>query len=462
MKTSHKLDIRYETLDLRVVSRLIISILISICLTSHISSAQTWVKIPDAAFANYLLNNIPTAMQGDSLNTSSILVTTTTHSLNLSSLGISNLSGVQYFTSLTSLDCDNNVFTSLPAPLPNTLTYLDCSYCPHITGLPILPTSLQTLWCQDDSLISLPVLPNTLQTIFCFNNYLTTLPALPASLQSLYCYSNALTSLPALNSSLTQLYCYYNNLTSFPAFSNALVFVDCHDNYITSFPSFNNSLTNLTCSNNALTNLPALPNSLTYLDCSYNQVTNLPTLPNALSYLDCSYNQITTLPALPQLTQFYCDSNNISCFPVFPNSIQLSFYSSCIRQWIYYINISSNPFTCVPNYVAGMGSDSLTYTKCTAGNANGCTVTGINELKVISDELKVYPNPAKDVLNVESSMINENSTLLITDMLGNAVKQSIIYNLESIINVSDLSEGVYNLTISGKEGIANKRLVIER
>jgi Leucine-rich repeat (LRR) protein len=424
--------------------------------------AQTWVTIPDAAFATYLHGLVPAAMQGDSLNTSSTLVTTTTHTLNLSSLGISNLSGIQYFTSLTYLNCDNNVFTSLPATLPNTLTYLDCSYCPHLTGLPTLPTSLQTLWCQDDSLISLPALPNTLQTLFCFNNYLTTLPALPASLQSLYCYFNALTSLPALNSSLTQLYCYYNNLTSFPAFSNALVFVDCHDNNITSFPSFNNSLTNLTCSNNALTNLPTLPNSLTYLDCSYNQVTNLPTLPNALSYLDCSYNQITTLPSLPQLTQFYCDSNNISCFPVFPNSIQLSFFSSCIREWIYYINISSNPFTCVPNYVAGMGSDSLTYTKCTAGNVNGCTVTGINELKVISDELKVYPNPASEMINVEGLMVNENSSITITDMLGKTVKQ-VPFNTQYLtLNISELSEGVYNLSITSKEGVTNKRLVIER
>jgi hypothetical protein len=64
------------------------------------------------------------------------------------------------------------------------------------------------------------------------------------------------------------------------------------------------------------------------------------------------------------------------------------------------------------------------------------------------------------MLNVELGMPNESSTLTITDMMGNTVKQSIIYNLKSIINVADLAEGVYNVSITSNEGIINKRIVI--
>ena len=59
-------------------------------------------------------------------------------------------------------------------------------------------------------------------------------------------------------------------------------------------------------------------------------------------------------------------------------------------------------------------------------------------------------------------MINENSTLVITDMLGNTVKQMPFNTQRSTINISDLNEGVYNISISNKDGVVNKRVVIVR
>ena len=105
-------------------------------------NAQTYVAIPDSNFVHYLKTIVPTAFKGDSLNTSSTLVTTTTDSISVSSYSITNLSGIQYFTSLTYLECGTNSLTTLPA-LPNTLTYLDCSYN-FLDSLPVLPNSLNT------------------------------------------------------------------------------------------------------------------------------------------------------------------------------------------------------------------------------------------------------------------------------------------------------------------------------
>lgn len=60
-------------------------------------------------------------------------------SLDVSGKSISNLTGVGYFSKLTSLNCNNNQLTSLPG----TITTLEC--CNNrLTSLPALPDT------QDD------------------------------------------------------------------------------------------------------------------------------------------------------------------------------------------------------------------------------------------------------------------------------------------------------------------------
>lgn len=74
--------------------------------------------------------------------------------------------------------------------------------------------------------------------------------------------------------------------------------------------------------------------------------------------------------------------------------------------------------------------------------------------------ITVYPNPVNNILNVECLLVNEKTTLSITDMLGNNVKQ-IPFNTQHVtLNIADLSEGVYNLSIIGNEGVINKRIVL--
>jgi type IX secretion system substrate protein len=329
------------------VTSLCIVVIVTCYLLPVTCKAQTpYVAIPDSNFVHYLKTIIPTAFKGDSLNKNSTLVTTTTHTINADGLSIANLSGVQYFTSLTTLYCEDNALTTLPA-LPNTLTQLFCDRN-HITSIPNLPNSLNTIYCQ------------------------------------------------------------YNSLTS----------------------------------------LPVLPTSLQFLWCEHNSLTSLPALPNSLSLLSCFTNSLTILPVLPDsLIALACDSNNISCFPTFPTSITS-------------INIYSNPYNCLPNYVLPAMNSYTTTPLCAAGNSNGCAVAGIQQVAGINNQVTVYPNPANESLTLTLSKGEGTSTLQITDMLGNKVKQSTIYNLTSIINVTDLSEGVYNLSVSSSNGVANKRVVI--
>ncbi|HEX7414968.1 MAG TPA: T9SS type A sorting domain-containing protein [Bacteroidia bacterium] len=379
-------------------------LLFTICFLSlGLLKAQTpYVAIPDSNFVHYLKTIVPTAFKGDSLNTSSTLVTTYTQTMNVQGLSIANLTGIQYFTSLTSLYCNSNSLTSLPA----------------------LPNSITDLYCQNNSLTSLPTLPNSLTSLVCENNNLTTLPALPNSLMYFYCYSNSLTSLPALPNSLSYLACGTNSLTSLPALPNSLI--------------------NLFCYSNSLTSLPALPNSLQRLSCEYNSLTTLPTLPNSL-------------------TQLVCYANSISCFPTFPNSISTS-------PGLF--SIDPNPYNCLPNYIAAMTaanstsgvSDSVTYPNCAAGNSNGCAVAGIEQYN-INNEVNIYPNPASTSLTLTLSYREGTTSVEIYNTIGERVYSSPAGGGKEgawTINVTDLTEGVYNISITSNEGVINKRLVIVR
>ena len=313
-------------------------ILIAFLAFAKIASAQTWVTIPDANFVHYLDSLIPAAMNGNQMNTSSSLVTTTTHSISIPNKGIADLTGLQYFTSLTRLECWSN---------------------------PIYP----------------PI------------NTFTIMPALP----------------------------------------NTLVYLDCQGHHLTSLPNLPNTLSQLYCSNGRLTSLPALPNSLTWLECDNNFLTTLPTLPNSLVELTCPNNKIT-------------------CFPPFPNSI-----TGMI--------INSNSFTCLPNYIPAMGSDTVTYPLCAAGNPNGCAVAGIEKYSSNNIQLTVYPNPASTTLNVSFTKNTESSSSIeLIDLIGQTVYAKTLnknISANEVINIGELAKGIYMLILIDDNNTVTKKIIVE-
>jgi uncharacterized repeat protein (TIGR01451 family) len=393
-----------------------ITILILVLGLTFSAKAQTWVTIPDTNFVYYLYNHYSSIMSGYQMDITSPDISNIV-TLSMDGWNIHDLTGVQYFTSLTQLICSANQITVLP-PLPNTIIWLECGDN-QLTSLGTLPPSLQYLSCGGNPLGSLPQLPNTLTTLYCPANQLTSLPTLPNSLIYLFCNMNQLTSLPTLPPSLGELVCSDNPLTSLPTLPNSIVSIDCrHDqlnslpalptslryfygmyNSLTSLPAIPNLVKNFYCDHNQLTGIPALPpDSLQTFFCEYNQLTSLPVLPHSLYQLNCEHNQLVNLPTnlsylyylecgsnqltnIPatlsnNLRELRCDSNNISCFPVFPNSIMYvtGSYSS--------LTIYGNPFTCLPNYIPAMDSLTLTYPLCVTGdlinNPNGCNgVQGI-------------------------------------------------------------------------------------
>jgi len=176
-------------------------------------------EIPDVNFEQYLID---TGIDTDGVLNHYVATSDISGlaSLNVSQLGISDLTGIEDFISLTNLDCSFNAITSL-----------------DVSQL----TLLQTLICNDNQLLSLNIAgASALSLLDCDLNQLTNLDVSQHSnLQSLYCYSNQLTSLDLSQNTLLQhLWCQENQL-SFLNVKND------NNNMLSIFDSRGNSL--LTC-----------------------------------------------------------------------------------------------------------------------------------------------------------------------------------------------------------------------
>lgn len=258
-------------------------ILIIFIFLVNIQVQASLVIIPDINFRAWLVINYPSCMIGtpgnEQLDTSCSDIPTVTN-IDVSGQGIADLTGIQYFMSLQSLNCDNNILTTLPS----------------------LPNSLTLLVCRNNSLTSLPTLPNNLIRMFCSNNNLTSLPTLPNNLLELSCGENPLTSLPVLPNTLEEL--------------------ACNDALLTSLPTLPNSIIELQCSDNQITSLPALPPSLEELRCSNNQLSSLPSIPpmSALDFFICNGNKLDYGDLEPFISVFILFANPQNNFEISPNT----------------------------------------------------------------------------------------------------------------------------------------------
>ena len=163
---------------------------------------------------------IDTNTNGEIEQSEALLIT----SLKLTNCGISSLAGVEYFTNLKFLQCDNYLATNL-----NTITNLNLSTL----------LNLEVLGCNNIQLATLNV---------------TGL----INLKTLNCNANQLTNLNISNLiNLVQLRCANNQLTSLVSINlTNLHFVDCSYNQLTSLDfSTVPYLYGLVCSNNNLSNI---------------------------------------------------------------------------------------------------------------------------------------------------------------------------------------------------------------
>jgi hypothetical protein len=90
-----------------------------------------------------------------------------------------------------------------------------------------------------------------------------------------------------------------------------------------------------------------------------------------------------------------------------------------------------------------------------------CT-TGMEQLSINNEQLTVYPNPAITSLTLTLSKGEGTISIEIYNMTGECVYRQISTSPNCQIDVSSVSEGIYNLQIVNQQIVNNKRLVIIR
>ncbi|MCW3084361.1 MAG: glycosyl hydrolase [Bacteroidetes bacterium] len=97
----------------------------------------------------------------------------------------------------------------------------------------------------------------------------------------------------------------------------------------------------------------------------------------------------------------------------------------------------------------------------------GCTVKDysfnalpLNVEEFSSAKVVVYPNPASTFIHIESA--SAYSQIQITDVIGSIVKQKNASIENAEMDVSDLSNGIYFVSVKTKNGIFTKKIIVQR
>lgn len=278
-----------------------------------------YTLIPDSNFEQGLINlgiDIDAIPNGKVLTSAISGITT----LDVSDLNIADLTGIQDFVSLTSLNCSSNTITSLDLGSNTGITILNCRGN-QLTSIDLSPlVFLTVLNCSSNALSSLDLAANTnLIDFSCFYNSISSLNlGTNVNLTFLSVFGNPLSSLNI--ATLT-------NLTQLDVRSCQLTELDV---------SHNPQLVTLEVGYNLLTslNVDANPN-LFRLGCENNQITSLvgtENLPN-LDYINCSSNLLTNTLSVcgsANLFYFYCWGNNLTGLDVRNNSNLNFFYTELL------------------------------------------------------------------------------------------------------------------------------------
>ena len=355
---------------------------------------------------------------------------------------IKNVSGLEYFTNvtsfycewvteqesldltalknLTSINCNScDILTSLNLSGLDKLNYINIKNCPltslDLTGLTSLTTlymgeteltslelshltNLSSLECTDCKLQSLNVSGLTnLTWLVCANTQVESLDLRGLTkLSFLQCTGNRLTSLDLTDQKecLTTLRCYGNNLGSLELSGlTKLQDLYCYNIGAASLTlSDLPELTNLDCGENQLTSLSLsdLP-KLATLECSDNQLTSL-SLSNlpALTELSCTDNQLTSLDVsnLTALTGLYCYNNKLTSLDVsgltklkdlYCRNNQFTSLDLNGLTTLAYLDCSNNRFTALD--LSGLAS--LRTLECNNNKLTALDLSGLASLRTL-------------------------------------------------------------------------------
>ncbi len=193
---------------------------------------------------------------------------------------------------------------------------------------------------------------------------------------------------------------------------------------------------------------------LEYLDCGCNQITDIDLSKNTkLDRIYLDYNKLTSLDLQNNKALQILHVNN--------NALNSLIIKNEITESVLVFDKNPN----LTNICADSNDVSFVQNLLTQYNYNTNIVTsncliGVDEFKVF-DIVKVYPNPIKEELFIESSSFIRNVTVF--DITGRIVfKQSALKKKRIIkLHISNLNIGLYNIKITTDKGIMTQKIMKE-
>ncbi len=318
-----------------------------------------YTAIPDTHFEQALFNQGIDTVNGDHQVLTSAISGIT--SLGVSNNSISDLTGIQNFVALISLDCGYNQITNLNVSMLTNLTELRCpnNLIENLNVNSLI--NLKILSCNHNSLTSLDVSSLTnLEALDCNYNSLTSIDV--SSLTNLIdlsiSYNQITTSLDVHSlTHLMSLVCGNNLITSIDVSSlTNLRFCFCGDNHLTSLNLCNTpSLAQLYCINNLLTVLDTRTTGLQDVNNYYYDFAFFATVGNniAIIYVNdvaaASSNPSWNIDATTTYSTGYgiggtVSSNQSICSNAIPNDLVLTGNVGAILKWQKALNSNfTNP-----------------------------------------------------------------------------------------------------------------------
>jgi N6-adenosine-specific RNA methylase IME4 len=431
-------------------------LLVLLFLASLTTYAQ-YTLIPDLNFENKLI-----ALGIDSGATDGKVLTTRINkwtTLDVSSSSISDLTGIQDFAGLTTLNCSSNQLTVLDIGKNTALSTLHCN-SNQLSKLDISKnTELMVLNCFSNQLVSLDLNNHTkLRYLDCSSNQLALLDVSKnLALWNLYCYSNQLTTLDvSVNTGLTDFICSSNKLTSLDISNQkALSYLGCSSNKLTKLDvSENTVLWSLNCDTNQLTALDVRANiELEALNCFSNRLTSLDiSNQTKLRYLNCYSNQITALDVSKNgvLWNFSCNSNQLTYLNLMNGN----------NSYFNTISFVNNPkLNCIQvENVIYSNANWLNKKDATASFNLSCPSLGTVE--TVFDRVAIYPNPTKGELHIDNIVL-EKATVY--DALGKLVKTATFTSgaKDNNMHLEGIPSGIYYIYLEGEGANTAKKIIVE-
>lgn len=370
--------------------------------------------------------------------------------LDISNRFISDLTGIEDFTSLEKLYCRENHIKELNITQNTSLIVLDCAVNPLLNVDISHNALLEYFDCNANLLTNIDISHNTnLTFLSCSGNKLENLDvAQNIELFELWCSSCNLTNLNLSNNvALYRLNCAINKLSNLDLSQNtSLGWLNCGLNSLTSLDvSQNTLLIHLYTNNNQLTHLDVSQNdTLKYYSCENNRLT-FESLKPAMGIASLSYSPQDSVGTKQFLTKtagenysYYLEvggENNI--YKWYKNDVLLSSQTSATLNLTNVKLDDAGVYRCevTNSVVTGL----TLYSRKITLIVN--KVTYVGEIGTL-DNLNIYPNPANDVLFIETP---SSGNLKIYDINGKMVLNKNLENLKNEIDISELVAGTYLL-----------------